>query len=89
MLPNVFDFLSVVVSFYIPIAMSATANLVSPCYSSGLLTMHFIKKCTYVSARQSQGIRLRLQSESKGLNESLPALIFQRSTIQTKSMQRK
>ena len=33
--------------------------------------------------------RLSTQSESIGRNKQLPALFFQRSTIQTKSMQRK
>ena len=46
-----------------------------------------IKKHTYANKRQSQRIRIRLQSESTGLDEQLPVLLFQRSTMQTKSMQ--
>ena len=46
-----------------------------------------IKKYTYANARQSQGIRLRLQSESIGLNKCLHASPFQRDTMQTKSIQ--
>ena len=51
-----------------------------------ICSMH-VKKCAYANTRQSKGIRLRLQNESTGLNEQLPALLFQRSTIQTNSMQ--
>ena len=39
-----------------------------------------IKEHAYVNARQSQVIRLRFQSESKGLNEQLPVLLFKRRT---------
>ena len=46
-----------------------------------------IRKYTYVNARQSQGIRLRMQSESKRQNENLHVSPFQRDTTQTKAMQ--
>ena len=46
-----------------------------------------IKKHTFTNERQSQGIRIRLQIESIGLNEHLPVSPFQRDTTQTKSMQ--
>ena len=46
-----------------------------------------MEKCTYANTRQSQGIRLRMQNESTGLNEQLTVSPFQRDTIQTKSTQ--
>ena len=47
------------------------------------------KKHTYANARQIQGIRLRMHSESIGLNEQLPASPFQRDTTQKSQCKRK
>ena len=46
-----------------------------------------VEKQTCANTRQIQGIRLRMQSDSIGLNEQLPVFPFQRDTTQTKSMQ--
>ena len=41
----------------------------------------FVKKHTYANARKIQGIRLRTQIESIGLNEQLPVSPFQRDAM--------
>ena len=47
---------------------------------------HDTKKHTYTQTRQSQGIKIRMQSESTGLNEQLPVSPFQRDAMQKNSM---
>ena len=54
-----------------------------------LLSIENIKKYPNTNTKQSQGIRQRMQSESKRKNEQPPVSLFQRDTIQTKSMQEK
>ena len=46
-----------------------------------------VKKYPNANAKQSQGIRQKMQSVSKRQNEQLPVSLFQRYTTQTKSMQ--
>ena len=46
-----------------------------------------IKKHPNTNAKQSQGIRQRMQSDSKWQNEQLPVSPFQRDSMQTKSTQ--
>ena len=48
-----------------------------------------MKKHTYANERKSQGIRLKLQSNSTGLNEHLLVSPFQRDTIQKSQCKRK